>query len=414
MLDLSEPISLIEYVPKFLPKDRIEDSDGQRLWQNFHQFISVDSPSFKNENHWELTSQGVVGFIPVSEKLRIYIAPKVPLKNLFGMWEYAYRLKSFHILSELFESDSLQEFYSQLANILAKRVYDRSRKGYYRAYIPKTEDLSFIKGKLDINRMITSPWIIKPRCSYQENTADVEENQILCWTLHAILRSGFCNSNTLPTIRNAYRNISHSISLQPFKGGDCIDRLYNRLNDDYQPLHALCRFFLENSGPSVDLGDRKMLPFIVNMAQLYQLFIAEWLKAHLPPAYSIEDQETVNIDEGGKIQVQIDIVLYEKATKQPLCVLDTKYKAAETPSPGDLGQIALYALVKKCNRAILVYPDRLMNPLNKVVKDIRFQSATFSLQGDLEGAGQEFMDHLLQKVEQLKNEEGLLTTQEEI
>ncbi len=199
MIIKSEPLQLVEYQKHKEPKERISENDAEKLWRKFNTKISIEHPTFINDHHWELTSQGYVGFIPVSDDLNLSISPKIPLRNLFGMWEYAYRLKNIEFLGDLFEAESLQEFYSQLANILAKRVIDRSRKGYYRAYLTRTEDLSYLKGKLDLKRMITTPWIVQPRCSYQEHTADIDENQILAWTLYAILRSGFCSDRVYPS-----------------------------------------------------------------------------------------------------------------------------------------------------------------------------------------------------------------------
>lgn len=397
MIIKRKPISLIEFVKHREPKQRISDSDGEKLWLDYHQQIQVVIPSFQNENHWELTSQGYVGFIPISDDLSLSISPKTPIKNLFGMWEYAYRLNKIKFLGALFEAQSLQEFYSELANILAKRVIDRSRKGYYRAYLSRTEDLSFLKGKVDIRRMISAPWIVRPRCSFQEHTADVDENQILAWTLYAILRSGFCEERVLPSIRNAYRHISHVVTLSSFHASDCIGRLYNRLNFDYEPLHAISRFFLENSGPTFEHGDHKMLPFLVDMAQLFELFVAEWMKIHLPEHLEVKVQESVDIDEAGNINLRIDLVLFQKQSGTPICVLDTKYKTPDKPSQDDIAQVNLYADVIGCNQAILIYPEEISQPLDQLVGGIRIRTATFNIGNDLEEAGNEFLKDILEE-----------------
>lgn len=390
-----EPITLREYVPKLVPASKISKEAGKQLWSQFGDRITVIEPSFKNDDQWELTSQGWVGFIPVSDELSFYLEPKVPLMNLFGMWEYAYRLKSFHFLSDIYQSKDLREFYEQLANILAKRILDRSRKGFYRAYIFRTEDLSYLRGRMDLHQIMNKPWEPRPRCNYQENTADIEENQILAWTLYIVLRSGFCSERVSPIIRNCYRNVSQLASLQPFKPKDCIGRFYNRLNQDYQPLHGLCRFFLENSGPSYEIGDRTMLPFLVNMAGLFELFVAEWLRIHLPPQFEINAQEQHFIGNDQEISFKIDLVISDTETKQPLCVLDTKYKNVDSPSNDDIAQVNLYAGLKACHEAILIYPKQISHPLNEIVKDTRIRTAQFSLEGDLEKAGNEFLMDIL-------------------
>ena len=186
------------------------------------------------------------------------------------------------------------------------------------------------------------------------------------------------------------------MTLSPYQAPDCVGRSYNRLNKDYEPLHALSRFFLENSGPSYEVGDRKMLPFLVDMAQLFELFVAEWLKTHLPRDYMLRTQESVDIDSEGSINLRVDLVLYNALTNLPICVLDTKYKDVQHASQDDIGQVNLYAGVIDCNQAVLIYPRQLPEPLDEVIKGTRIRSVTFDISGDLEAGGQKFLQEILQ------------------
>ena len=76
----------------------------------------------------------------------------------------------------------------------------------------------------------------------------------------------------LPLVRRTYRSVHAKARPYPFRANACVGRLYNRLNADYGTLHGLCRFFLDHSGPTHEAGDRTMLPFLVNMASLYEKF----------------------------------------------------------------------------------------------------------------------------------------------
>lgn len=279
--------------------------------------------------------------------------------------------------------------------MLARRVLDRGRKGFYRTYLAKTERLPYIRGQIDIKHTIEKPWDVRVRCHYEEHTADIDDNQILAWTLSRIARSGMCSERVLPTVRRSYRALQGFVTLNPHTPRACVGRLYNRLNDDYQPLHALCRFFLEQSGPSHEMGDRRMLPFLVDMSRLYELFVAEWLKVHLPYGIVLKSQEKVNIDKAGTLHFDIDLVLYDVDSGLVQCVLDTKYKTPVEPAPEDIAQIVAYSEVKDCQEAILVYPTALAQPLDEWIGDNRVRSLTFSLDGDLEEAGQRFLEDLL-------------------
>ncbi len=137
-----------------------------------------------------------------------------------------------------------------------------------------------------------------------------------------------------------------------------------------------------------------MLPFLVNMARLYELFVAEWLRAHPPQGAFTKVKEPVHFD-GNAPSFEIDLVLYDTASAEALCVMDTKYKVASTPTPEDFAQVVAYAKAKGCQDAVLVYPSALSKPLNAEVGGIQVRSLVFSLDGDLEQAGQAFVHNVL-------------------
>ena len=325
-----EVIGLREYQTRQLERDELGDEFGEVLWRQYGSQVSIEFPSPKTDWKWQLQPLGFVGYIPLDRGFGVSIQPRVEIGNLFRMLEYAYRLKV-RFFDDLTGLESLAEFYERLAAILAKRTLDRARRGLYREYIPKSESLPYVRGSLDLTRRLSRPWEVRLHCDYQEHTADVEENQILAWTLMKVARSGACTERALPAVRRAYRAAQGAASLKPFAPEACVDRLYNRLNEDYQPLHALCRFFLEHTGPALQSGEHRMLPFLLSMPRLFELFVAEWLKVHLPPSLGIKIQEKVKIGDDHGLKFEIDLVLYDAFTGRALCVLDTKYKIDERP-----------------------------------------------------------------------------------
>lgn len=159
-------IHLTEYVDAFLPRDDIPSDVGEVLWRNYRTQVDVEFPSPRTSGQWKLKSKGWVGHILLTPNLSIVLHPKVPLFNLFGMLEYAYNLKGFYFLQGLIDCEALEEFYSQLALVLAKRILDRCRKGIYRTYVPKTNQLAYIRGRLNVRQAIQKPWNIKFICDY--------------------------------------------------------------------------------------------------------------------------------------------------------------------------------------------------------------------------------------------------------
>lgn len=256
-----------EYVTKTFPPQEIPEDLGERLWRDYGSQVAVEFPSPKTHHQWELTAQGWVGYIPLAPELGFSLQPKVSLGNLFRMLEYAYRLKSFEFLDDLVGCQSLEGFYERLVNVLARRVLDRARKGFYRAYLPE-----------------------------------------------------------------------------------------------------------------------------------FELFVAEWLKAHLPGGLLLGVQEHVDVGEENAMRFNIDLVLTDAKTGETCCVLDTKYKAKRRPDQGDVSQVIAYAEIKDCDQAVLIYPETLSEPLDEWFGNIRVRSMTFSLAGDLEQAGRSFLRELSQQI----------------
>lgn len=386
-------IDLVEYEKRLVAEGLFPAGAGEWLWHHHHHIVQVDFPSIKTGGQWQLTAQGYVGYLQTAG-LRLTIQPKVALDNLFRMVEYAYRLP-LTFMSGVVGCGSLADFYERLALVLALRVLDRARQGFYRAYVARQERLPVMRGRLDMAQTLSRPEQVNLACAYEELVSDVIENQIFYWTLHHVLGSGLCSERVLPTIRRAWRSLHGLVTPTPVTARECVGRVYHRLNEDYRPGHLLCRFFLENSGPAGPQGQHLTLPFLLNMAQLYELFVAEWLQKHLPAGYSLKTQESVLIDPAGSLRFEIDLVLY--AQDRPVCVLDTKYKAGPRPTPDDISQVVTYAVAKNCPLAVLIYPVE-MAPAGWQIGYVRLAPLTFALSGNLEENGRQFLAALLNRL----------------
>ena len=386
-------IELTEYKTELFTKDEIPESIGIEIYKKYRKQIDIEFPNYKTENQWQLKARGWVGYIPLNHQLAVKINPKVSIDNIFVMLKYAYKLKSFTFIEGLMNCDSLQGFYNNLAYTVAQLILNRVRKGLYRIYIPKTQHLAYVRGRLDILETIKQPWNVKLKSHYQEQTIDIADNQILLWTLFIISRNSLCSEEVSTIIRKAYHRLQSLVTLKYFSDEDCFKFNYNRLNQDYKLLHYLCRFFLENTAPIYNSGNRNTLPFIVNMAQLYELFVAEWLKINLPSNLNIQSQKRVNIAKN--LNFQIDLVLYDISTNKNRYILDSKYKNSDSPSSDDVAQVVAYAVSQNCSEVIIIYPTTLTHPLDELVGNIRVRSLTFSLNQNLDKAGNIFLKQLL-------------------
>jgi 5-methylcytosine-specific restriction enzyme subunit McrC len=386
-------IELSEYTQKHFPADYLDEETGIRIASQLAKYLDIEPPTWKTDHQWQITSKGWVGYVPLGRDILFRFQPKVEIKNIFRMLEYAYQL-DFELQDGFYHSETLQEIYENLAKVLALRVLDRKRKGLYREYIAQRENLPYVRGRIEFSALHKKPWQVKIPTQYQLHTSDIADNQLLAWTLFVILRSEVPGEETLSIIRKGYRELQRLLEITPFSPKDCVNRLYNRLNHDYQPMHALCRFFLENSGPTIDRGDYSMIPFVIDMAQLFELFVARWLERHLPESYQLNTQDKVRFGEDEHYHYKIDLVITNTATGDVEYVLDTKYKQADQIKRADINQMVAYGEAKECQHAILIYPEPVQAAPIQRIGEIQIRALTFRIDGDLEQAGREFLRDL--------------------
>ena len=392
-------IELREHQVTEYPKEAISDELGKLLYLQYGSEIDVEFPSPKTDDQWRLKPKNWVGLLPVEENVTLSLKPKIPLRNLFALWEYAYRLKSFHIPEGITSSGSIPEFYNQLAKILAQKVNLRGKKGFYKSYIGRQEKLPYVTGKLNLTHMMERPWEVDRECEYEEITGDNIHNRILIATLYGILRSGHLNEENIPTVKLAYKTLESSVTSKNIAPRDCVGQVYNSLNQDYQLLHGLCRFFLESKGPNYESGSYKTIPFLVNMANLFELFVAEWLQFHLPSRYTLQAQESFAIGEENPMAFHIDLVIYDRLTGEVKAVLDTKYKSSGSIQQSDFNQILSYAVSKGTGKGVLIYPQKIKPGIKYEVQDYEIRGIGFDIQGDIEEGGRELLKTLLRFME---------------
>ncbi|MEZ4731446.1 MAG: hypothetical protein R3E79_30380 [Caldilineaceae bacterium] len=322
----SPPIILTEYQPSLVEPSLLPEGAAQLLWRDYRHLVEIEPPSFKTGGCWRLTNLGWAGYLPLAPAVSLSLQPKVALRTLLHMVEVAYDLQSFHLFDGWFQAESVPELYELLALLLAQRVLSRCRQGLHRAYHTQQATLPYVRGQLQMAAVLQRPAHTELPCRFHEYTADVTDNQILLWTLQQIARSTLCGSRSTPTVRQSVRTLQALVSSRPVTAWDCRQRTYTRLNDDYALLHGLCAFFLEHCGPSHRPGDLPAIPFVVEMARLYERFVAAWLQRHGDGHWRVQVQETHPISNDQRFA--IDLVFYDAASGAVRWVMDTKYKVA--------------------------------------------------------------------------------------
>lgn len=113
-------LELTEHQAKSVDASILTRTDALLLDSRFRGYVRI-SPTLSGAT-WDLTPGDWIGRLPISNDLVLYIQPKVPLQNVFGMLDVAYEAR-FEIPKGATECQSLEDFFDRLASILAKRCY---------------------------------------------------------------------------------------------------------------------------------------------------------------------------------------------------------------------------------------------------------------------------------------------------
>ena len=396
-------IEIREEQDTFFSASALDDNTARTLLDD--RRFEFDWPNPGNDFQYRIRSCGLVGIVPAGESV-IVIEPKAPVSSIFGMLEVAYDLRSFELLEGETNIGSLEEFFERVVSILAKRVLDRVRRGLYQQYVEHVDDLVYVRGRVDTRGNLRNAVRKNPavRCRFEDLTPELEDNEILLWTLFVASRFRLRRPAVADQVRRAYRAMAGSIPLVEKSPQSCIARLYTRLNDDYRPMHGLSRLLLEHAGPRLAEGDRAFIPFCLDMPNLFESFVARWLANHLPHDLEAVPQFSARLTANVPLEFVIDVLIRDRRTNCPLAVLDTKYKTAERPKATDIQQVVAYAARMGVKHAFLVYPSRAgadvvvtVSPTGDAVdsRAVEVRSLFFDVGSDLEEAGTQFLQALL-------------------
>ena len=251
------------------------------------------------------------------------------IKNIYYMLAYAFQVLKQSNYDQV-TSEEFGNIQHLFAAILAKGIAQQLKQGLHREYISECDNLSGMRGKLDIYRTIDNKLQRKQRlfCEYDELSANNVFNQILKTTAVILLRQS--------TVSDECRTGLKKVILF-FDGVDMIEPAcikwnmlrYQRNNQSYKMLLNICYFVLDGLLLSTEKGEFKMATFLdeQHMSRLYEKFVLEYYRYHHPKLRPAASQVVWDLNDG-VIDflpiMQTDITL---RNEEKILIIDTKYYA---------------------------------------------------------------------------------------
>lgn len=177
------------------------------------------------------------------------------IQNIYYMLSYAFQILKQEDYKQV-AGEKFEKIHDLFAAILEKGVSRQVKQGLYREYVPMHEDLSVMRGKLNMGETIRLKVQNKQKlgCEFDEFSEDNLYNQILKVTIHRLIRA----DDVAPERKQALRRVSVFFGNVKLIQPDHI--AWNRLI--YQPNRKLFDVMTKGS------GDARMQPlyFLITTA----------------------------------------------------------------------------------------------------------------------------------------------------
>lgn len=259
----------------------------------------------------------------------------IPIQNVYYMLSYA-----FQVLNEQgYKNIATEQFNNTaelMAAILAKGIAVQIKRGLGKEYIPQTEPLSALRGKIDIAESIKTQTMLKKQmiCTYDEFSVNGTMNRIIKSTVELLFRSDISKARKKELRKlMVYFGDVEPIDLYTVNW----NIQYNRNNQTYRLLISICYLVVKGLLQTNSDGSTRLMEFVdeQRMCRLYEKFILEYYRKEYPKITANASQIPWQLDDGIGAMLpvmQTDIML---TYKEKVLIIDAKYYTHTTQSQFD-------------------------------------------------------------------------------
>ncbi|MCD8379145.1 MAG: 5-methylcytosine-specific restriction endonuclease system specificity protein McrC [Lachnospiraceae bacterium] len=254
----------------------------------------------------------------------------IPIQNVYYMLSYA-----FQVLQEQGYKDIATEEFENTAElfaaILSKGISSQVKRGLGKSYIPNTERLSLLRGKLEVTESIKTQAILRQQmvCTYDDFSVNTYMNRIIKSSLELLMRSDISKARK-KELRKLWVYFQDVDTLDLHTANWNIQ--YNRNNQTYQLLISICYLLVKGLLQTNSEGQSKLMDFLdeQRMCRLYEKFILEYYRKEFPQLTVSASQIPWALDDGMNAMLpvmQSDIML---SRKDIVLIIDAKYYTHST------------------------------------------------------------------------------------
>jgi 5-methylcytosine-specific restriction enzyme subunit McrC len=289
----------------------------------------------------------------VTPDIELLIRPKVPLENLFTMLSVGIPDDAWR--REVFSYGSDRNLLPAVAAFFARTLERALATGLRRDYRAERERLVAMRGRVDIASQFRQPGIVSPlACSFDEYTADIDENRYLRAAVRHLLRVPGIRAETRRGLRFELSRFEDVADVAP--DPELADRIrFTRLNRHYEPAVRLAALILRNLTLVDRVGGVEAASFLVDMNDLFQRWVTDRLRVALGSRLAMKPEPTVYLGVNRRVPMAPDLTFLDRDT--PVYVADVKYKLTSGGKgrSGDYYQLLAYTTAMNLPEGLLIY-----------------------------------------------------------
>ena len=306
-----------------------------------------------------IQARNYVGILQTKSGLTIEILPKIADKTDTDKSKAVF-IKMLRALKNFpFKSSNLASLKTQnlplleiFISMFLCELEARVKKGIKSDYVALEENLSFLKGKLNINEQIKRNSIHKERfyVGYSEFLSDIKINQIIKTTLKFLYKKSNSSKNQ-QKIRELLFIFDEVSECEDYKNFFA-KLIINRQVKHYEQTLLWCKIFLLGNSFTPHKGDDLAFALLFDMNALFESYVGNFIKKkHIGTI--LQHSEKHLIEDPKSFKLRPDIFLESKF------IADTKWKIVKSRddiSQADLYQIYAYGKKYECGKLYLIYP----------------------------------------------------------
>lgn len=240
------------------------------------------------------------------------------------------------------DSESFDNLHNLFAVILGKGISQQLKYGLYREYVNNCDNLTALRGKIDLYGTISNKLARKKMisCNFDELSENNLLNQIIKSTVMILLCQPTVESGYKDTLKKCMPYFSNVDTIEPsYIPFDTIR--FQRSNQSYRMLICICQLILDGMLMTTDSGVYKLASFIdeQRMCRLFEKFILEYYRKTFPELKVSASQIQWALDDEYDSLLpilQTDITI---SSKTDVLIIDAKYYTSTTQVQYDTHKI---------------------------------------------------------------------------